>query len=298
VIELPQIPYELERAAPLCCDSVGALRSVTFISNGLDDSERRLYLADCSRWIREYHEWFSNAVGAYQGRGLHLFYDRDITLTGEFLLRCSAELRLLGTTSRELGFSFSLSVSAEHLEDDLPSILSLTSDKVVSALAIYIEPSMVDETFAVFVNSVERLIQQRVNVGIIGDMNRFTSLGLLSSHVVSAADLTWYPSTPLNQRAYPITPVRSCHARMRLVVDSSGFMYPCFGLVGKTEGMLGNIYEPIEKTALVEPSVLKLLDRWQKEGPDLEEASPEFEEQVSEDEMLPPVCRWHRKKLV
>ena len=299
MLDLPSIPYDLQRATPHRGHSVECLRSATFVSDGLTSAERRAYLGECTRWIGELHQWFSAAVGMPQGQGLHLFYDRDVTLTGEALLECSAEIRALGTSARELGFSFSLALSAESLSDDLPHVLALTSPKVVTAVAVYLEPTAHSAAPEFLVDSVEKLIQQGVNVGLIGDMRQFSDRGLLASQIVSAADLTWYPATPPGKNARPASPVRPCHSRMRLFVDGAGNMYPCFGLIGKTEGILGNIREPIARTGLAESPVLDLLDRWEREGPDTEEArQARHGDGTEDDKALPQICRWHRRNLV
>ncbi len=299
MLDLPSIPYDLQRATVQRGRAVECLRSATFVSDGLTSAERRDYLGECTRWIGEYHQWFSATVGVSQGRGLHLYYDRDVTLTGEALLDCSAEIMALGSAVRELGFSFSLSLPAETLGNDFPRVLELTNPKVVTAVAVLLEPAADGAAPACLAQCVERLIQHGVNVGLIGDMRQFSERGLLASQIISAADLTWYPSTPPGRQARPVIPVHPCHARMRLFVDGIGNMYPCFGLIGKAEGMLGNIREPIARTGLAETPVLELLDRWEREGPDQQEAGEAPEDEGSEeDRALPQICRWHRRNLV
>lgn len=59
MLDLLSIPYDLQRATAQRGYAVECLRSATFISDGLTSAERRDYLGECTRWIGDFHQWFS-----------------------------------------------------------------------------------------------------------------------------------------------------------------------------------------------------------------------------------------------
>lgn len=296
MLQISSIPFELQRARPLRRGAIERLRSVTFVADGLDVKQTRELLEGAAPWLGRFNDWFGNVVGIPEARGLHLLYDRDVTVTGAAVLDCLPALRELGRHARAMGYGFSLSLTRADLNRGLERVLSLAEEKVVTAVAFHLD-EVDDGGEGPWRDAIERTLGAHVNVGIIGTYGTFGGQSLLTSPAISRSDLTWYPVKPENVRASPREPVRHCHSRLRLYVDGAGTIYPCFGLIGKSEGVLGSIFEPIEDSALAQPGVLDLLDQWEREGPAAAELGIVSDDE-DEDVELPAICRRHRRGLI
>lgn len=295
MLQLASTPFELPRARPLRGGAIERLRSVTFVADGLGLEQTRELLEGAAPWLERFNDWFGQVVGIPEARGLHLLYDRDVTATGAAVLDCGPALRDLGRRARAMGYGFSLALTRADLHRGLGRLLALAEDGVVTAVAFHLD-EVDDGREQVWREAIERTLAARVNVGIIGPYGSFGARSLLSSPAISKSDLTWYPVKPDGVRASPQKPIRHCHSRLRLYVDGAGAIYPCFGLIGKSEGVLGSIHEPLEHTALSQPRVLDLLDQWEREGPTESELGDVSDD--DDDLELPAMCRRHRRGLI
>lgn len=292
MLNFPGIPYDLRNASPRRGGALERLRSATFLTNGLTVVERRAFLNECKDWIGNYNNWFLQMVGIHDGVGLHLLYDREIMITGENLLDCLLEIESVGKIARGYGFAFSISVLGECLHSRLSEILSLADGKIVSAIAVTINHE--EKSPDKLRTALEAIVAHGLNVGVIGEIKNIRKIELFGNEKISSADMTWYPLVAEGIARNPPNPIRACHSRLRIYIDSRGDIYPCLGMVGFEDGALGNIRDPIVSTGLCESPVLDLLDVWEVSGPRIVEKS---EQSNDEDMGLPEICRRHRAHL-
>lgn len=292
---LATVPYDLRQAEPLRAGAIGRLRSVTLITDGLALDAQRQLLSRCHDWISRYNEWYHMLIGITSGQGLHLLYDRELAITGDLIFESLPEVRQLGATARALGFAFSLSVTDICLRKHFGEIVSLAQDRVLTSLAISISDMDEDELSQSRLDAIENVVATGLNVGVIGDLATPSARALFRSQRLSGADLTWYPTGVKRARRGALMHDDGCHSRLRLYIESAGDIYPCYGLIGLTSGLLGNIDQPLEETGLGETPVLDLLDRWEAHGPELEGVIGLPDE---EDPGLPRICALHRSTLL
>lgn len=296
MLDFGRIPYDMHAAAPLRGKIIENLRSVAFMTDGMSRDVRDAYLRRCANWLAQHNDWYHAMVGTAEGRGMHLFYEREVTITGEHILDVEPALRILSQTARQLGYAVSLAFTASYFLERLTQIKNLFDDSVITSLAVQLEESYDAATAQKVAGALEAMIDQGATIGIIGELAEMTRHDLFNSPCLSAANLTWYPMQKAGAALpQPKNPVRNCHSRMRLYIDGAGDIYPCYGLVGLQSGVLGTIEQAIGDTGLNEAPVLDLLDQWQAHGPDVDETDGLHEAQ---DDALPEMCRRHRGGLL
>ncbi len=246
-------------------------------------------------WIGRFNAWILEKFEIPLGRGQHLLYDREVTLVADNLLDYPEPVRIISAAVRSLGLSFSIPLFAREILLRRAALRALVSEGAVTAIGVTLDDETVANSPVETLSEIEYLVGARVNVGIIGAPASFHAIRAFNSPLLSAANLTWYPVCPEEQRPLPmvLVPVAQCYSRFRLHVDANGEIYPCLGLVGIPNCSFGSLDEDLPKTGLGSTEVMAELDEWNRIGPDI--SAPISS--CSAIGGLPLMCQWHRAAL-
>jgi hypothetical protein len=188
-----------------------------------------------------------------------------------------------------LGFSLTLDLRAAASE--VAELSTLLSDSAVRGVSIAF-----DDDPALFAQASEALAVLRdaqLAVGFTGPVRTLLDSGILGDaqwctrHVSIDPLLARSPADAAQQ-------ADACWRRLRLTIDTRGYIYPCFGLMGFAAGRLGNIAQPLEHSVLGgRPAALDLM-ALARQGPVLDWRADLQETATG----LPPVCEQHRVALL
>lgn len=288
------VPFSLQSAAIGKDHCAATFKSATLVTDGLGTPARRQLFKQASVWLGEYNLWFLEKVGVHKGHGLHLLYDREISVSGENLFECSTELESLGLIARGHGYAFSITLNTDYLLDHLAQVRKLAEQHALSSVAVCLTESNSIPP-AEMLGAIESLVGTGLNVGVIGDVAQMRAWNLFQSNTLSAANMTWYPLRDLRPSGGKLKPVEPCQSRLRLYINGDGQVFPCFGLMGLDEGLLGSIYEPFSSLAIHESAVVSLLQNWETKGPGLESMTVPAELHTLVG--VPEICLAHRAAL-
>ena len=245
-------------------------------------------------WIAWYDEWYKTALSIYEGRWLHLLYNREIAFVGPGILGAAKALRDTAAVALARGIGVSVAVDLAEAIEDVDRFLGLIEGPEFNHVGLRVLDIDLERA-SQYREFIERVIENpNVRVGIIGAAEAVREMGLLDSAVYNRADITLYPTGSLTAEALPQpeSPVRPCALRFRLHIGDDGAIYPCLGLMDLPGAALGFVGSVSEGLALLgEPYPLNLA-ALAEQGPKLA-ATPPFERWLG----LPPTCEQHRREL-
>jgi hypothetical protein len=241
-------------------------------------------------WIQRFDEWFKGECGVHELCNLHLLYHREIGVLSPDVLKIVPKLQQLGTMCRKIGFGFSVTVGvtdAIQYFDEFKTLVA-TGNLSTIGLRVYGDPRP-DPTL--LIDLAQLALEQGVKIGLIGPIDYFQSSNLLSLPQVNAGGVTLYPVSHMLPEILP-TPDRAttpCSNRFRLHIDSQGWVYPCFGLLGIESACLGSVGDDFTNIVLGGQPTSLDLKTWAQKGVTLDEPPPP--ERIS---TMPWICERHR----
>jgi hypothetical protein len=240
-------------------------------------------------WIVRWDTWFRIAAGLNRGEGLHLQYRRDAVVVTDLDFPDLLATRPIGEACRNagIGFGASLLMSAGLAHRD--QLVAMLDDGWLQALTL-VHDLPADGTDAI-VPFVEALCATGLQIQLAGDPAAFLQSGVLDSPVLNARNVTISPRSVGMSGVEPLRPP-ACLPLMRIYVDSTGYLYPCLGMLGLEAGCLGHIDDALEDTVLGgRPSPLDLVELAAM-GPVLTE-----HDRPGRDLGLPATCERHRSAV-
>ncbi|MEZ4298032.1 MAG: hypothetical protein R3B70_23950 [Polyangiaceae bacterium] len=212
-------------------------------------------------FVGRYDIWYKDVVGAASGRRLHLLYHREVSLVGEVPIECASSIVKVGLASRAAGMGFSVTVELRRALEHQAAFEALLRSRVVRSMGIHHREDAVRPPDDDARRLIERTVESGVEIGMIGPVHYFRSIGVLSSGVLNAGNVTVHPRSGAGERAGSGGDGASeaCFSRFRIWIDTDGSLYPCLGLRGIASGRLGSVHEPPGNTVLGgRPTVLDL----------------------------------------
>ncbi|WGW06035.1 hypothetical protein [Tropicibacter oceani] len=185
-------------------------------------------------WIGIWEAWLRSTAGFASGTRMHLQYKRDVAiltdLDGPTLLRLSG----LGQTCRDLGLGFSAGLLLRQALDQPGPLLDGLRGGWLSAVSLVNDGAVPDA--AATLDLIRGLIEAGVQVRLAGDPVPYLQSGLLDAPLINQRNLT------LDARSGSgASPRNGCLPFMRVIVDSTGALYPCLGLLGMPVACMGHI---------------------------------------------------------
>jgi len=239
-------------------------------------------------WIIAWEEWVRAEAGFHAGKRMHLQYKRDVSIVTDLTVPELLKLQHVGETCHalRLGLSAPLILDSALAEQDL--LAAHVSGHWINMVSLVIDDAVPDAkaTEALITMLSDRGIQVRLS----GDTNLFLQSGLLGSDMMNQRNVT------INGRASNLSegaPARNgCLALMRVYVDSTGVLYPCFGLLGVPEGRIGHI-ETVADGVIFDPHTDIDIDALALRGPEPDDCADPTERFG-----LPMQCERHRAGLL
>lgn len=270
----------------------GHFRSVIFLLDAAGDD----FSVPTDRliaWIDEMNQWYVDVTGISEGRNLHFAYHRSIELIAPRLMDFADKIERIGLSCRQMGYGFAVTVSIDEALARRDELERLVESGALHHLGI----SLFDgspETDAAARELVETLTTTSLQLALLGSLAVQKRIGLLSSPRVNRADITLYPATVAPGSIDSGADIRQpCANRFRLYVQADGRIFPCLGLVGRPQAVLGSVYQPIAETALAGLPYALPIDRLAIEGP----AAEDLGDPVADTAGLPVACARHRATI-
>lgn len=258
------------------------------------------YLPDSSLligWLENYDRWFKDAVGINEGEHVYALYNRQITLFGSGLLKLPAILKKLAETIIPLGFALSITVDILELYDDFMTVESLCNENLLSSIGIYTDNIDKLSEFTDIESFITRITKLKRQIGLIGQVSRFSEYGLLCSKSLNSTDITLYPLTYENDSEgeciYPYIE-KSCANHLQLYICKDGNIYPCLGLLGIQDYAISNISNGIEEFNIMGDKANVDLLKLYQQGPEIQTDNSLCRKYTS----LPWICERHRMELL
>lgn len=242
-------------------------------------------------FVPTFDAWYRRVCGFDEGRGrMHLLYRREIGIGTAIRPRCWKRIRPVARACRDVGLGFSLTLDLRAAANEIHELSALLDDGTVGGISIAFDE---DPTlFAQATDALAALLRSEIAVSFTGPMRALLDSGLLGDPRWSGRHVSIDPvlSSVLGDLTQRIEP---CWRRFRLTIDSSGDLYPCFGLMGCAAGRLGNIREPIADSVLGgRPAVLDLVTL-ARSGPPIRFRADLRGSATG----LPQICEQHRAAL-
>ncbi|KYG04951.1 hypothetical protein BE21_43825 [Sorangium cellulosum] len=212
-------------------------------------------------WVERYDAWYRRVTGIHEGRRLYLAYHRELSIVGHVPIDHPALLARIGLACRRAGMSFSVTVDVMNALKHREAFEQLLDTGLLGSIGINFPDGSERPSDSAARAMIEGWLTRDVHIGLIGPVSYYRSLGLLASSALNAASITLHPRSCEATHAglRPERPIEACFGRLRLFIDTDGFIYPCVGLLGARAARLGSVHEDIEETVLGgRPTVLDL----------------------------------------
>jgi len=202
-------------------------------------------LGALARWVVAWDAWYRRTTGIDAGRRRHLMYRREVGVATAIRLEQWEGLRAVAGVCQALGVGWGLTLDGRDASRDAEAARSMFAEGLIQAVALSYGP---DEALpANTADLVAAAFDLNLRVTLVGSMRRFLESGVLSAPGVNGRHLTLEPTLPVTLRDV-LDASEPCFRRFRVLVDPSGDLYPCAGLLGLRHLRLGNISESFEET--------------------------------------------------
>jgi hypothetical protein len=267
-----------------------AFRSlVLIVERDPESGEHEPQLARLCEWIGRWDDWYRHASGLEFGLNFNLQYRRDAVLFSEVDYIGLAALRPVGDVCRNAGLAFGATVPMSEALEHAPELCAIAEDGWLQTLNISQDCSPSPEDACTL---LEPLFRTKMQVRLSGNPTELLRTGLLHLPTLNCRSITIETAAPHSPSQLPYRP-EPCMALFRIFVDSTGYLYPCLGMLGVEAARLGHIEDALEQTRIAgEPGALDL-EALTTTGPSPDQLRP-----PERDVGISEICESHRAFVV
>ncbi len=185
-------------------------------------------------WIGVWDAWLRETAGFAQGNRMHLQYKRDVATMTDLDVSALLALSEVGQLCRDLGLGFTAGLLLRDALAQQDRLIKGLKGGWLGAVTLINDGTLPD------VDTVDALMRRLIDAGVqlrlAGDPLPYLQSGLLDRPFIIQRNLT------IDARSGSgASPRNGCLPFMRVVVDSTGGLYPCLGLLGLPMAQMGHI---------------------------------------------------------
>lgn len=243
-------------------------------------------------WLSNFDEWYKKETDISNNHNLHFAYHRESCISGNQLLANFLMLEKFLLLCLQFGFTLSLRISLEECFEFTKELELLTNNLRPLFLTIYtndLNSEIISNSKSSVLTLIENLAEKRINLTFTGSVSFWLNTGITRSSILNTTVYDIVPQSRTLSREF-LGNYNPCAKKFMFVIDSNGFIYPCYSLVGIDSCRIGTIKQPLSEIWEAVKCHPLNLTQLEKQGPNINsfDISSGFEN----------ICELHRNSFL